>query len=166
MKKIRTKKVAIHCDGSSTNNGQEDSYGSYGYVVLNNNVLVQEESEFKTNVTNNQMEMLGAITALEWCFNNNLKNVQLYSDSKYLVKGCSEWMIKWKKNNWMTSDGFPVKNKMYWKELDHLINKMDIWFTWEKGHANNEWNNYVDMLCSSTVESNSGISFESYETLC
>lgn len=160
MKKFKERKITIHTDGSCTGNGTKNSYGSFGYVVLKEGFIIQEESQFHVGITSNQMEMLGVITALQWCFDNKFIEVQLFTDSQYVFKGCTEWMKQWKKNSWLTFINEPVKNKEYWKQIDYLINRIDVWFTWEKGHADNEWNNYVDMLCSSTVESNNGISFE------
>lgn len=160
--------ISIYTDGSCTNNGKKDSYGAYSFVIISNGILIYEYSEFKTGVTNNQMEILGVSKSLEYLLENHLnsQNVYIHSDSEYVVKGITEWIKGWKKNNWKNAAKQPVKNKEYWMDLDSQCkNFNNLYFKWVKGHQNNieidtEWNNYVDQLCTAEVERNGGVSFE------
>jgi ribonuclease HI len=90
------------------------------------------------------MELMAVIKSLE-----TLKercDVDLYTDSKYVMQGITEWITNWKKNNWKTAAKKPVKNKDLWIELDIEVNKHNVKFHWVKGHAGDIGNERADQL--------------------
>lgn len=149
-------KIEVYTDGGCKGNGTKDSKGSYGFVILRNKEVIYEESKSFDGVTNNQMELSGPIMALLYLLSKGEMNTEivLYSDSQYVVRGVNEWSKNWKRNGWKR--GFsPIPNADYWKELDNLVSQFSsLTFKWVRGHTNNEWNNYVDALCTSTVNKN------------
>lgn len=99
--------------------------------------------------TNNRMELLAAIRALE-----SLKRpckVHLYTDSQYVQKGISQWIDSWKARNWRTSDKKPVKNEDLWKLLDHLTQQHEIEWCWVRGHSGHDGNERADQLANRGV---------------
>lgn len=145
------KTVEIHTDGACHGNNQTKSarIGGYGIIFI----LGEQEKELKghlLDVTNNQAELQAAIIALD-----TLKvkcKVNLYSDSQYVVKGFMEWLSGWKKRNWKSSTGEPVKNKEYWLLLDEAASKHEVTFIWEKGHSGNIYNERADRLALKAIE--------------
>lgn len=126
--------------------------GSYAFVIICDGIKLHEKGDYFPNVTNNQMELTAAIEALNYIVEEGMEKNEIivYSDSQYLVKGMEEWMKGWVRKNWIG-----VKNDIYWKVLRNLKMKInDLTFSWVRGHAENEWNNYVDELCTSTVTKN------------
>ena len=140
------KKVTIYTDGACSGN---PGVGGWGAVLMYKNSK-KEISGAEENTTNNRMELLAAINAL-----NLLKEpceVELYSDSAYLVNAfLNGWIESWKANNWRGADKKEVKNIDLWKEIDELFDKHKITFIKVKGHADNEYNNRCDFLATSAV---------------
>ncbi|MGW8195264.1 MAG: ribonuclease H family protein, partial [Desulforhopalus sp.] len=100
--------------------------------------------------TNNRMEMMAAIVALQE-LRDTEKSVRLYSDSSYLVNGITKgWAKKWRSNGWRRADGGPVMNVDLWQKLLRLLDDVDVVFTWVKGHAGNEFNERCDQLAVSS----------------
>jgi ribonuclease HI len=99
--------------------------------------------------TNNRMELTGALEGLKWCQKKStllqeFKIIHMTTDSTYVKNGITEWILKWKKNNWMTSKKEPVKNKDLWEALDMLnVALMPQWH-WIKGHAGHKENERAD----------------------
>lgn len=149
------KTVVIFTDGGCRGNGKSDAIGAYGAVlqlIENNNVVYEKEiNKAFSNVTNNQMELMAVIEAL-----NLLKyrcNVTIYSDSKYVCDAISkQWVAKWISNGWRTSGQTPVKNKELWIRLIGLLNKHEYQFVWVKGHADNRGNQRADELCNIAID--------------
>ena len=98
----------------------------------------------KKNTTNNQMELTAPIKALKKIPKGS--KVQIFTDSKYVKSGITEWIHNWKKNGWKTADKQPVKNKELWEELDLLANEFEISWNWVKAHSTDELNNEVDLI--------------------
>ena len=99
--------------------------------------------------TNNRMELMAAIMAL-----SSLKRscrVDLTTDSQYVKKGITEWMINWKKNNWKTAAKKPVKNADLWQQLDALVNQHEVSWHWVKGHSGHAENERVDELANQAI---------------
>jgi ribonuclease HI len=151
--------MTIYTDGSCTNNGTKDAYGSYGFVILKDNQIVHEYAEFRTGITSNQAEMLAIIHSLQWLIDNSHhnKSILVKSDSSYCINGINSWIHKWKENNWNNGS---VMNKQLWKDMDCVVRQLNVQLRTVKGHNGEEWNEYVDMLCSAAVEKEGGISFE------
>lgn len=145
------KTVIAFTDGGCRNNGRPNAVGAYGVVLkftdTTGKTHIKEISQGFKNVTNNQMELMGAIVALE-----SLKEpceVILISDSKYVVSAINQnWIIGWIKNGWKNSSKQPVKNKELWMRLIPLLNTHNVKVFWTKGHADDEGNNRADELCN------------------
>ncbi|HJK87359.1 MAG TPA: ribonuclease HI [Candidatus Megaira endosymbiont of Hartmannula sinica] len=134
------KKITIYTDGACSGN---PGPGGYGALILFKDIKKEIFGGY-ISTTNNQMEMIAAIKALE-----SLKekcNITLYTDSVYLKNGINIWIHNWRKNNWLTSAKKPVKNKELWLRLSSLIEKHDINWQWVKGHAGIEGNEIADSL--------------------
>ena len=98
----------------------------------------------KKNTTNNQMELLAPIQALKKIPKGS--KVQIFTDSKYVKLGITEWIHNWKKNGWKAANKQPVKNKELWEELDILTNEFEISWNWVKAHSTDKLNNEVDLI--------------------
>lgn len=137
-----TKKVEIFTDGACKGNPGPGGWGA---------LLRYGEQEKKLYggervTTNNRMELLGAIKALE-----HLKSpcdVVITTDSQYVRKGITEWMIKWKKNGWKTAARQDVKNADLWRELDSLATRHTVSWRWVKGHSGHVENDLADELAN------------------
>ena len=101
--------------------------------------------------TNNRMELLGVITALEALREPCV--VELYSDSKYVIDALDKgWAVKWKKNGWKKPDKKPALNPDLWERLLALTEKHELHYHWVKGHAENAYNNRCDALAVAARE--------------
>lgn len=107
---------------------------------------------FDQSTTNNRMEMLAIIGALEYCTQNNIAQPLIYSDSKYVIDGITQWIQNWKKNNWLTAAKKPVKNQDLWIRLDELMTQTRPQLQWVKGHGNNLGNNLADQIAVCAIK--------------
>jgi len=140
------KKIKIYTDGACSGN---PGPGGWGAILIYKDSTKELSGGLK-ETTNNQMELMGVIKALE-----SLKEkceIEIYSDSKYVVQGMSEWIINWEKNNWRGSNKKPVKNKELWQTLLDLSKQHSISYHWVKGHADNPYNNRCDELAVEAIE--------------
>ena len=129
----------LYTDGSCLGNP-----GSGGWAALAPDLFAIEGGH--PNTTNNIMELTAVIKGLEKCFEFNMIDVCVYTDSMYVKKGMTEWIFGWKKNNWKTAGGNDVKNKELWVQLDDLTKKFStVEFHWVRAHAGNPHNEWVDM---------------------
>ena len=138
--------VDLYSDGASRGNPGPGGYGSIlRFVDSKGGVHEREFSQGYRCTTNNRMELLGVITALE-----TLKepcSVDMYSDSKYVVDGITKgWAKGWRARGWVKSDKKPAKNPELWGRLLDLLDKHEVRFHWVKGHADNPYNNRCDEL--------------------
>ena len=132
--------IKIYTDGSCIGN---PGNGGWAAILLVNEKKIKIKG-YKKNTTNNQMELTAPIKAL-----NKIpigEKIEIYTDSKYVKIGITEWVTKWKKNNWKTSSKKKVKNIDLWKELDNLNEKYQIKWCWVKGHSGDILNDEVDQL--------------------
>jgi len=138
------KTVIIYTDGACSGNPGPGGWGA----ILEYRSHKMEISGGAKNTTNNRMELLGVISALE-----RLKEpciVDLYSDSKYIIDAMTQgWAVKWKAKGWMRTAKEPTKNPDLWERLLHLCAYHDVRFHWVKGHATNLKNNRCDELAVS-----------------
>ena len=132
--------IKIYTDGSCIGNPGK---GGWAAIIFNNNEKKILKGS-KDLTTNNQMELTATIKALEYI--NTKDKIQIYTDSKYVKQGITEWITKWKINGWKTSKKEEVKNKDLWLELDNLTSKNSIEWVWVKAHSDNDLNNEVDLL--------------------
>lgn len=140
-------KVTIYTDGACSGN---PGPGGWGAILMYKDAK-KEISGGVLDTTNNIMEITAVIEALK-----SLKfpcNVELYSDSAYVVNAFKEnWIDGWLKNNWKTSGKKPVKNKELWQELLKLLEIHTVEFIKVKGHADNEYNNRCDELARNEIQ--------------
>ncbi len=138
--------VEIFTDGACKGNPGPGGWGA----LLRYDKTEKELCGGERLTTNNRMELLAVIRALE-----SLKRrcvVKLHTDSQYVQKGISEWIINWKKRGWKTADKKPVKNEDLWRELDQLAAQHDIDWIWVKGHAGHDGNERADALANKGCE--------------
>ena len=134
------KEAIVYTDGACSGN---PGPGGWGATIK----IGDETFEIfggEDNTTNNRMELIAAIKALEY-LNENYK-ITLYTDSNYVKDGITKWIFNWKKNNWKTSTKKPVKNSDLWIQLDEIQNKREVKWNWVKGHAGNLGNERADEL--------------------
>ena len=132
--------IKIYTDGSCLENP-----GNGGWAAI----IIEDEKKTsikgsKKDTTNNQMELLAPIKALKRIPKGS--KVQIFTDSKYVKSGITEWIHNWKKNGWKTANKQPVKNKELWVELDLMNNAFHIKWSWVKGHSTDKLNNEVDLI--------------------
>ena len=139
-KKFENKDILFTDGASKGNPGQS----GWGVVQLSSKGEVQEFGGYEKNATNNQMELLATIKALNKVTRGS--KVQIFTDSKYVKLGITEWIHNWKKNGWKTANKQQVKNKELWIKLDLLNNKFEINWNWVKAHSTDKLNNEVDLL--------------------
>ncbi len=133
-------KFKIYTDGACSGNPGK---GGWAAVILDGkNQSSISGSESKT--TNNRMELMAPIMALKKI--KTKSEITIYTDSKYVKDGITEWIKKWKLNDWKSSNKKPVKNKDLWVKLDNCCQKHDVSWKWVKAHAGNKLNNLVDEL--------------------
>lgn len=136
------KKVIIYTDGSCLNN---PGIGGYAALLIYGEHQ-REVTGAELDTTNNRMELMAAISALEAL--KEACEVELYTDSEYLQKGITEWLPNWVKKNWRTSNGKPVKNKELWERLYEATQHHTIAWKWTRGHVGNVYNERVDRLAN------------------
>ena len=132
--------IKIYTDGSCLGN---PGNGGWAAIIIDDKKKIQIKGS-KKDTTNNQMELLAPIKALKKIPKGS--NVQIFTDSKYVKSGITEWIHNWKKNGWKTASKQPVKNKELWNELDIMTNDFEIKWSWIKGHSTNKLNNEVDLI--------------------
>ena len=139
--------IKIYTDGSCIGNPGK---GGWAAIILNNGEKTEIKGS-KKHTTNNQMELLAPINALKKIPEGS--RVQIFTDSKYVRSGITEWINNWKKNGWKTANKKKVSNKELWTELDLLNNKFEIKWCWVKGHSVDAFNNEVDLLAREAANS-------------
>ena len=132
--------IKIYTDGSCLEN---PGNGGWAAIIIDDEKKTQIKGS-KKNTTNNQMELLAPIEALKKIPKGS--KIEIFTDSKYVKSGITEWIHNWKKNGWKTADKQPVKNKELWEELDLLNNEFKISWNWVKAHSTDELNNEVDLI--------------------
>lgn len=141
-----TPRVEIFTDGACSGNPGAGGWG----VILRCRNTEKELSGGEEETTNNRMELTAVIEAL-----SALKtrcNISLYTDSKYVMCGITEWLANWKKNGWHTANKKqPVKNVDLWQKLDELVQKQEIRWVWVKGHNGHAENERCDALARGEV---------------
>lgn len=134
------KKINLYSDGSSLGNPGPGGYGT----ILEYNGNIKELSGGEENTTNNKMELKGVIEGLK-----ALKEpceVNIYSDSKYVVQGINEWLSGWVRNNWKNASKKPVKNIEFWQEYIEVSKPHKVFANWVKGHNGHPQNERCDEL--------------------
>ena len=139
-------KFKIYTDGACSGNPGK---GGWAAIILDGKSQYNiSGSENKT--TNNRMELMAPIKALKKIKTES--EVIIYTDSRYVKDGITEWIKKWKLNNWKSSNKKPVKNKDLWVKLDNCCQKHSVSWKWVKAHAGNRFNDLVDKLAVSKTK--------------
>ena len=141
-----TKKAIVYTDGACSGN---PGPGGWGATIK----IDRETFEIyggEDNTTNNRMELIAAIKALEYL--NESYEITLYTDSNYVKDGITKWIFNWKKNNWKTSSKKTVKNCDLWIQLDTIQEKRKVSWNWVKGHSGNIGNERADELARMGIE--------------
>ena len=139
--------IKIYTDGACKGN---PGPGGWGALIDNDNVQ-NEIFGGEDNTTNNRMEIMAVIRALETIEIDD--EITVFTDSKYVQKGINEWIKNWKINGWKSSNKKPVKNKDLWIKLDDLTSKLKINWVWVKGHSGHLGNERADFLANQGVNS-------------
>ncbi|OIP77696.1 MAG: ribonuclease H [Oscillatoriales cyanobacterium CG2_30_44_21] len=146
LSKDPSKIISIHTDGACSKN---PGPGGWGVVIHFADGSTKELGGGIRDTTNNQMELQGAIAALEFLASQSQSSpVDLYTDSKYVLDGITKWIKGWKKNGWKTKDNKPVKNQEFWQQLDQL-NSSTIRWHWVEGHSGDPDNERCDAIARS-----------------
>ena len=138
-------KVIIHTDGACSGNPGPGGYGA----ILQWGEHTREIKGGEPHTTNNRMELMAAIAALE-----TLKRpctVDIHTDSQYLRNGIMTWINGWKRNGWKTSDKKPVKNVDLWQRLDAALTNHIVHWHWVRGHAGHDLNERADELAREAI---------------
>ena len=132
--------IKIYTDGSCLKN---PGNGGWAAIICTDNE-VKKISGSEKDTTNNRMELMATINALKEVNSEDL--IEIYTDSKYVKNGITDWIHNWIKNNWKTSNKEDVKNKDLWVQLHELSNNSKIKWNWVKAHTGNPLNEEVDLL--------------------
>ncbi len=138
-------RVIIHTDGACSGNPGPGGWGA----ILQWGDRSREIKGGEAHTTNNRMELMAAITALE-----TLKrpcDVDLHTDSQYLRQGITNWIHGWKRNGWKTADRKPVKNADLWQRLDAAVGRHTVHWHWVRGHAGHDLNERADELAREAI---------------
>ena len=147
--------IKIYTDGGCSGN---PGPGGWAYIIVTETfqgpVILDEKLGAEGNTTNNRMELKAVIESLKAVI--SMDNVShkaiVYTDSQYVQKGITEWILKWKQNSWRTSDKKPVKNQDLWMELDSLSNELTISWEWIRGHSGNTYNERCDRMTQKAID--------------
>lgn len=139
-------KVEIWTDGACRGNPGPGGWGA----LLRYNGTEKELYGGERETTNNRMELIAAIRALEAL--RRPSRVELTTDSQYVRNGITQWIANWKKRGWKTADRKPVKNQDLWQELDALVNRHDVRWHWVRGHTGHPENERADELANRGID--------------
>ena len=140
--------IKIYTDGSCLSNPGNGGWAA----IININGEIKKISGNEKNTTNNRMELMAPINALK---NINSKDpIEIFTDSKYVKNGITEWINTWVLNNWKTSKKEDVKNKDLWVELHKLNQSLNVKWNWVKAHAGDPLNEEVDMMSKKAANLN------------
>ncbi|MDR0786013.1 MAG: ribonuclease HI [Treponema sp.] len=144
-------RISVYTDGGCHGN---PGPGGWAYIILDESErIVAEKCGGEKNTTNNRMELLAVINALEAVSAMNADTVDsvVFTDSQYVRQGITSWIHRWKKNGWMTTAKTPVKNKDLWRRLDGF--SLSVEWVWVRGHAGNIFNERCDAMTQSAITS-------------
>ena len=140
-------KYKIYTDGACSGN---PGPGGWAAIIIVNNEVKNVFSGSEKNTTNNQMELMAPIEAIQKF--KKKSEISIFTDSTYVKNGITTWIDQWEKNGWKTVSKKPVKNKELWKKLKNLSSKHSIRWIWVKGHAQDKYNNLVDEIAQEAIK--------------
>jgi ribonuclease HI len=141
--------VHIFTDGACKGNPGPGGWG----VILKYGKYVKELKGYSNETTNNVMELMAVIKALKSLTRSC--EIIITTDSTYVKNGITEWIHNWKVKGWKTANKKSVKNKKYWQQLDHEVNRHQIIWKWVKGHSGHLENERADELANEAISENS-----------
>ena len=141
-------KYTIYTDGACSGN---PGPGGWGAVIFDEKEKQNNISGKVKDTTNNRMELMAPIMALKKI--KPKSDITIFTDSTYVKNGITEWIKKWEKNGWKSSNRKPVKNKDLWIKLNDLCQKNKVIWKWIKGHSNNKYNILADELATQAIKS-------------
>jgi len=145
MKEVKPM-VEIYTDGACRGNPGPGGWGA----LLRYQDSEKELSGAAEHTTNNQMELMAAIEALNALLRPS--KVELYTDSEYVKQGITTWIHTWKKKQWKNAAGQPVKNQDLWQQLDQATLRHEVQWYWVKGHSNHPDNDRADALARDAID--------------
>lgn len=140
--------ITIYTDGSSRGN---PGPGGWGALVMDE-VRVVELGGREDHTTNNRMELMGAIKALEFAGTISDASIELYTDSEYVMKGMTEWVAGWQKRGWRTAAKKPVLNQDLWQQLILASEDKQIQWKYVAGHSGHTHNERCDVIATSFAD--------------
>jgi ribonuclease HI len=140
-----TDPVEIYTDGACSGNPGPGGWAA----ILRHGGREKELSGGENPTTNNRMELLAAIAALDALKRPSV--VELHTDSQYVKNGITQWIHGWKRNGWRTADRKPVKNEDLWKRLDAAVARHKVEWRWVRGHAGHDLNERADALARAAI---------------
>ena len=147
--------IDIYTDGGCSGN---PGPGGWGYIIIDSEKIFKNSGADK-DTTNNKMELIAVIKALENYKNLSSKNddlkdreVRVFTDSAYVKNGITTWIKTWLKNGWKTADKKDVKNKELWILLKDLSDQINPKWEWVKGHSGDKWNEECDALVKKEIK--------------
>tara|TARA_B100000941_G_scaffold273345_1_gene233545 strand:- start:188 stop:613 length:426 start_codon:yes stop_codon:yes gene_type:complete len=140
-------KFKIYTDGACSGNPGK---GGWAAIILDKDLNQSSISGSESDTTNNRMELLAPIMALDKI--KKKSEITIFTDSKYVKDGITDWIKKWKVNKWKSSNKKPVKNKDLWMKLDSYCLKHKVTWKWVRAHAGNKYNNLADKLAVSKTK--------------
>ncbi len=138
--------IKIYTDGACRGN---PGPGGWGALILKDNEEIKLNGG-QNDTTNNQMELTAVIKALD--FFSESTEIEIFTDSKYVLDGITEYIKKWKVNGWKTASKKPVKNSDLWKQLDVLNAQHSVRWNWVKGHSGHRENDIADELANLGID--------------
>ena len=146
---MKSEKIIIYTDGAAKGNPGKAGWGA---IVLSGKKLFEMGGKTE-HATNNQMELTAPIEALKYLSARScLAEVEIISDSKYVILGITEWIFNWQKNNWRNAAKKPVLNRELWEELYKLTEELKPNWSYVKGHNEDEWNERADEIATSFAD--------------
>ena len=140
--------IKIYTDGSCLTNPGDGGWAA----IINIDGEIKKISGNEKNTTNNRMELMAPINALKYIYSKD--PIEIFTDSKYVKNGITEWINTWVLNNWKTSNKEDVKNKDLWIELYKLNQSLNVKWNWVKAHAGDTLNEEVDILAKEAANLN------------
>jgi ribonuclease HI len=154
--KLMDEPLRIYTDGGCSGN---PGPGGWAYVIVldtfqGGNIIASDMGGEK-KTTNNRMELMAVISSLRALssMSDVPRKAAVYTDSRYVQLGITDWINKWKRNSWKTSEKKPVKNKDLWTELDALTGELTVSWKWVKGHSGDEYNERCDKMTREAIDS-------------